>query len=178
MYSTGINSPVTMTIAADGGSYNANEPNWGNTSAFTTAGSPYSNLMQDLIYANKCGHHHVERSCGKCKPTIWFSITRATKMSALAVQALSRSTVSPRPVYGTALPAHWSQGLAMLILRQPCPMVRGTWLLHLDRAVAGGVVPSEGDLDGFQLVAVPEPGTLAMLALAGMGLFGLRRRLA
>ena len=50
-YADGSASGVAMSLTADG-SYNANEPIWGNTSAFTTSGSPYSPLMQDLVYAN------------------------------------------------------------------------------------------------------------------------------
>jgi len=36
-------------------------------------------------------------------------------------------------------------------------------------------VPSYGGIAGFQIVAVPEPGSLALAAMGGMGMFLFRR---
>ena len=50
-YANGAASGVNMTISSPGGgTYCANALNWGNVSPFTPAGSPYSDLMECLMY--------------------------------------------------------------------------------------------------------------------------------
>jgi hypothetical protein len=177
MYSTGINSPVTMTIATGGGSYDANEPTWGNTSAFTTAGSPYSNLMQDLIYAN-------------APATITLSGLAANQTFNLVLynagdQNVGGARTSSFTVNGITQTSVWNGTTSTLVagvdyVDYASATSDGLGNLVINFGVAGGAGALETDLNGFQLMAVPvpEPSSMAILAVAGMMLVGWRRRLA
>lgn len=174
MYATGINSPVTMSVTADG-SYDANEPNWGNTSAFTTAGSPYANLMQDLIYANS-------------PQSITLSGLVANQAYNLVLynagdQNVAGGRTSTFTVNGVTQTSVWDGLTSTLVagvsyVNYASVLSDGTGTLVINFGIAGGTGVLETDLDGFQLMAVPEPSSLAMLAVAGLMLIGWRRRMA
>ncbi len=51
-YADGTPSGVSMTLSSPSGTYNCNATIWGNHSPFTTAGSPYSALMQTLVFVS------------------------------------------------------------------------------------------------------------------------------
>lgn len=171
-YANGSASGVTMSLTADG-SYNANEPNWGNTSAFTTAASPYSNLMQDLIYANN-------------PQSITLSGLAANQAFNLVVysagdQNVGTGRTSSFTVNGITQTSFWNGTTSTLVAGQTyvdysSAMSDGSGNLVINFGVTGGSGALETDLTGFQLVAVPEPSTWALLAAAGV-LVCFRRKL-
>jgi PEP-CTERM motif len=177
-YATGASSPVTMTIASDGGTYNANEPAWSNTSAFTTAASPYSNLMQDLIYANAA-----------TGGTITLSGLAANQAYNLVLynagdQNVGGDRASAFIVNGVSQTSQWDGTTSTLVagvsyVDYSSAMSDGSGNLVITFGAGmtvAGALSSEGDLDGFQLQAVPEPSTWAMLAAGGViMLLGYRR---
>jgi hypothetical protein len=172
-YANGSASGVTMSLTADG-SYNANEPNWGNTSAFTTAASPYSNLMQDLIYANS-------------PQSITLSGLAANQTFNLVLysagdQNVGTGRTSSFTVNGITQTSFWNGTTGTLIPGQtyvdyPSAMSDGSGNLVINFGVTGGSGVLETDLTGFQLIAVPEPSTWALLAAAGVMLGCFRRKL-
>ncbi len=180
MYSTGINSPVTMTIATDGGSYNANEPVWSNTSAFTTAGSPYSNLMQDLIYANGVGAGSITLSGLAANSQFNLVLYNAGDQNVAGDRASSFT------VNGVSQTSQWDGTTSTLVagvsyVDYASAMSDGSGNLVITFGpgmTLAGALSSEGDLDGFQLQAVPEPASLAILGVAGLLFAGWRRRVA
>jgi hypothetical protein len=179
MNSAGINTSVTMTIATDGGSYDANEPNWGNTSAFTTAGSPYSNLMQDLIYANKSGTITLSGLAASATYQLVLYNAGDQNVGAGRASAFTVNGVTQTSVWnGTS--ATLTAGLSYVDFASAMSDGSGNLVITFGPGSIGGVLSSEGDLDGFQIMAagVPEPASLALLGVAGMMFFGWRRRLA
>ena len=125
-YANGSPSGVSMSLTAST-TYNAQS--FGNHSPFVTVNSPYQNLMQ--VYCNRASSYKPVSLSGLA-PNATFNLilynAGDNNVLRLAAQALLRSTVLPRPVFGMALPAHWWQVLIMSIIRQPRPMVRATWL--------------------------------------------------
>ncbi len=177
IYSTGINSPVTMTIATDGGSYDANEPVWGNTSAFTTAGSPYSDLMQDLIYANAAGGGTITLSGLAANQAYNLVLYNAGDQNVGTGRATSFT------VNGVTQSSTWDGLTSTLVagvddVNYASTMSDGSGnlVITFGPGSIAGVLSSEGDLDGFQLEVVPEPGTLALLASGAVLLLGYQRR--
>lgn len=174
----GSASGVTLSLTA-GGSYNANEPNWGNTSAFTTAGSPYSDLMQDELYttapatvtlsglAANQSFQLVVYSSGDQNLGTGFTEKKGT----FTVNGVTQNTVwdgvTSTLINGKTYAEFWtmSDGSGNLVI---------TWGGTPEEA---GVNP-ETDFNGFQLMVVPEPSSLALLGALGMALLGARRRLA
>ena len=177
-YADGSASGVTMSLTA-GGSYNANEPNWGNTSAFTTAGSPYSSLMQDLLYTTAVS-------------TITLSGLAANQTFDLILysagdQNLSGATakVATFTVNGITQTSSWNGITSTLIAGQTyvefasaMSDASGNLVINFGGTPAGTGINTETDLNGFQLIPVPEPSTWAILGLASMMMVGMRRRVA
>ena len=173
-YANGTSSGVTMSLTGDG-TYNANEPSWGNTSAFTVAGSPYSNLMQDCIYAN------VPRS-------ITLSGLAANQTFELVLynaddQNVGTGRTSTFTVNGVTQTSLWNGTASTLIagttyVNYASATSDGSGNLVINYGVAGGSGALETDLDGFQIIqAVPEPSTWAMFAAGAAMLLGYRRSL-
>lgn len=174
-YANGSASGVTMSLTADG-SYDANEPVWGNTSAFTTALSPYSNLMQDLIYANN-------------PRSITLSGLAASQTFNLVLysagdQNVGTGRTSTFTVNGITQTSFWNGTTSTLIAGQTyvdyaSALSDGAGNLVINFGVAGGSGALETDLTGFQLqpVAAPEPSTWAIFAAAGVMLVCFRRKL-
>lgn len=178
IYSTGASSPVTMTISTDanGGSYVANEPNWGNTSAFTTAGSPYSDLMQDLIASKAVGGGIVTLSGLAANQTYNLVLYNA------ADQNVPGGRATDFTVNGVTQTSIWDGTTSTLVAgvdyvdyASATSDGSGNLVITFGQGSVGGVLSSEGDLDGFQLMAVPEPSIWAMLAIGGVMLLGYRR---
>lgn len=176
--STGASSAVTMTIATDGGSYNANEPNWGNYSTFTQAGSPYSALMQDLIYANTVGGGTLSLSGLVANQAYNLVLYNAGDQNVAGDRATAFT------VNGVTQTSQWDgvtstlvAGVSYVDYASAMSDGSGNLVITFGSGVTlAGAVSSEGDIDGFQLQAVPEPSTLAMLAAGGaMLLLGYRR---
>jgi hypothetical protein len=175
IYADGSASGVTMSLTGDG-TYNANEPNWGNTSAFTTAGSPYSNLMQDMIYANN-------------PDTITLSGLAANQTFNLVLynagdQNVAGGRTSSFTVNGITQTSFWDGLTSTLVagtsyVQYLTATSDGSGNLVINYGVVGGSGVLETDLDGFQLATVvPEPGTLALLASGAVLLLGYQRRKA
>lgn len=178
LYADGTSSGVTMSLTA-GGSYNANEPNWGNTSAFTTAGSPYSDLMQDELYttapaaitlsglAANQSFNLVIYSSGDQNLGTGFTEKKGT----FTVNGVTQNTI-------------WDGVTSTLIDGMTYVQFLATSDASGNLAITWGGTPAEAgvnpetDINGFQLVVVPEPSSLAILGVAGMALFGVRRRFA
>jgi len=147
IYANGSASPVTMSLTGDG-TYNANEPGWGNTSAFTTAGSPYSNLMQDMIYAN------VPQS-------ITLSGLAANQTFNLVLynagdQNVGTGRTSSFTVNGITQTSLWNGTANTLIagstyVQYLTATSDGSGNLVINFGVAGGTGALETDLDGFQI---------------------------
>jgi len=166
-YANGSASGVSMSLTGDG-TYDANEPNWGNTSAFTTAGSPYSNLMQDLIYANNVDN--VTLTGLGANQTFELVLYNAGD------QNVGAGRTSSFTVNGVTQTSFWNGTTSTLIAGQTYVQYAsatsdGTGTL----VITYGTGTGETDLDGFQLLAVPEPSTWAMLAAGGVMLLGYRR---
>ncbi len=177
-YANGTSSGVTMSISASaGGSYDANEPNWGNTSAFTTAGSPYSNLMQDEIYTTPAA-------------TLTLSGLAVNQSFNLVIYSAgdqnlgtgNTAKVGTFTVNGVTQTTTWNGTTSTLINGQTYVQFlalsdgSGNLVINYGGTSAATGINPETDFNGFQIVAVPEAGTLALL---GMGLaipFVFRRR--
>jgi hypothetical protein len=176
-YSTGINSAVTMSVVAPDGSYNANEPVWGNTSAFTTAGSPYSNLMQDLLASKSVGGGTITLNGLAANQTYNLVLYNA------ADQNVPGGRATDFTVNGVTQTSTWDGTTSTLVAgvdyvdyASATSDGSGNLVITFGPGSVGGVLSSEGDLDGFQLMAVPEPSTWAMLAAGGViMLLGYRR---
>jgi hypothetical protein len=170
-YANGGASGVTMSLTGDG-TYDANEPNWGNTSAFTTAASPYSNLMEDLIYANS--PQSITLS-GLAANTAYNLIIYSAGDQNVGAGRTSTFTVN-----GNTQTSFWNGTTSTLIAGQTyvqynSALTDGLGKLVINFGVAGGSGALETDLTGFQLAAAPEPSTWAMLAAGGVVLLGYRR---
>jgi hypothetical protein len=177
-YANGSSSTVMLSLsAASGGSYDANEPSWGNTSAFTTAASPYSNLMQDEIYSTPVA-------------TLTLSGLAANQNYELVVysagdQNLGADTVKTGTftVNGVTQTTSWNGTTSTLTdgvtydIFSALSDGSGNLVIDYGGTPAASGVNTETDFNGFQLEAVPEPSTWAILAVAGVLLAGFRRKL-
>jgi PEP-CTERM motif len=168
-YADGSASGVSMSLTVDG-SYDANEPSWSNTSAFTTAGSPYSNLMQDLIFANSA--RSITLSGLAANQTFDLVLYNAGD------QNVGAGRTSSFTVNGVTQTSDWDGLTSTLVagvdyVNYASATSDGSGNLVINLGPGAGA--TEGDLDGFQLLAVPEPSTWAMLAIGGVMLLGYRR---
>jgi len=168
----GAPTGVSLTLSAPNGTYNANSVNWGNASPFTTAGSPYSALMQTCLVANN-GSGPV----GNVTLT-GLAVGQAYN---LYVYCASDQNVPAGGRTGTFTVGANSQNYTWDGVTST--LVNGVSYLEFAgiTSVGGTLVidfgntTAETDFNGLQLVAVPEPGTLALLGM-GLPLFFIRRR--
>jgi hypothetical protein len=171
----GSASGVTMSLTADG-SYDANEPTWGNTSAFTTAASPYSNLMEDLIYSGAGNVNTMTLSGLPANQTFDLILYSAGD------QNVGAGRTGTFTVNGNTQTSFWDGTTSTLTAGQTyvefaSALSDGSGNLVINLGSATG---DETDLTGFQLnpvSSVPEPSTCALLSVAGVALFCLRRKL-
>jgi hypothetical protein len=177
-YADGSVSGVTMVVNA-GGSYDANEPGWGNTSPFTVAASPYSNLMQDEIFTTAASTLSLSglAALGQYQLVIYsagdqnLGAGNTTKAGTWTVNGNTQTTT-------------WNGTTSTLINGQTYVVFAaqadgsGNLVINYGGTPAGTGINQESDLNGFQLELVPEPGTLALLASGAVLLLGYQRRKA
>jgi hypothetical protein len=149
LLSDGVTSSgVSMTLSSPSGTYNANSTSWGNHSPFTTAGSPYSALMQTLV------------ACSVANQAASVTLTGLTVGQGydLYVYTATDQNVSGGrqglfTVNGNAQYYVWDgkttnlvSGVSYLKFTGVTPDATGTLVIHF-----GGLPTGETDLNGFQL---------------------------
>ena len=162
-YASGAASGVTMSFTAGGG-YGANEPNWGGNSPFNS--TPYQNLMEDYLYTGP-----TTITLAGLLPNQAYSLFL---YNAADNNSGVRTTVFT--VNGNNLNSIWDATSSTLIsgvtyVNFPSALSDGSGVLVINVAGAGG----EGDINGFQLLAVPEPSSLALFSTGLLALLGYRR---
>jgi hypothetical protein len=168
----GSASGVTMSLTARG-TFDANEPVWGSTSPFTVAGSPFSNLMEDFLFATQeFGPKTVTLSGLGANQTfdlvLYSAGNAAARQSSFTVNGVTKTSTYDNVTttlvdgvtyvrYATAT----SDGSGNLVIT------------YFSNVVAG-----EANLNGFQLQAltpIPEPSTYAFAVAGGLALLVVRR---
>lgn len=171
-YADGITpSGVSLTLSAPNGTYNANSVYWGNNSPFTTAGSPYSALMQTTLVSNNGSG-----------PGGNVTLTGLALNQQYALYVYSASDENPHmgtfTVNGVSQNIGWDGVTSTLVngvtYLQFNAMSDGTGTLVINF----GNATAETDFNGLQLQVVPEPGTLALFASGAVLLLSYQRRKA
>jgi hypothetical protein len=183
--SAGAATGVSLSLSAPSGTYGANSVNWNNYSTFSwatlgneqtlTGGpfTPYSALYSHTLVANSAAGNGNVTLTGLAANQAYNLVLYSA--SDLNVGAGRTGTFTVNGVTQTTL---WTaSGATTLILgvdytEYVSTLSSGTGTLTINFGNLGG---SESDLNGFQLQAVPEPGTLALLGM-GLPLFFIRRR--
>jgi hypothetical protein len=163
----GSASGVSMSLTASS-SYNANEPNWGNHSPFTTAASPYSNLMQDMVYANTPQSITLSGLANSAYNLVLYNA---------GDQNVGTGRLNTFSVNGVTQTSMWDGVTSTLVAGVDYVQYSAAITTGGTLVINFGAASGETDLDGFQLSVVPEPATLA---LAGLGIAALsifRRRI-
>ena len=172
--STGVITPVTLSLTASSGTYDANSIYWGNNSPFTTAGSPYAVLMASCLVSHTAG------------VTDTVTLSGLTPNGAYSLYTYNASDANEAPERTSTFTVN---GLTLTSVYDGATttLVNGVdYLQFAATADAGGNLVisfgnsangDETDFNGFQLeAAVPEPGTLALLASGAVLLLGYRRK--
>jgi hypothetical protein len=165
-YANGSSSGVLMSLTASS-SYDAQS--FGNHSPFVTAGSPYQNLMQDLLVANSL----ETVTLSGLAPNATFNLI----LYNAGDNNVGAGRTSTFAVNGVTQTSDWDGATSTLVagvdyVNYSSVTSDGSGNLVIDYGLSSG---GESDLDGFQLLAVPEPSTWAMLAAGGVMLLGYRR---
>ncbi len=158
-YGDGTASGVNMTISSpDGGTYCANAYTWGNDSPFTPAGSPYSDLMECLMYVGGGGSANITLTGLKVGQGYNLYVYTAGD------QSVSGGRQGQYTVAGNAQYYVWDgkttnlvEGVTYLEFVGVAPDSTGTLVINLGNATA------ETDLDGFQLQAAPAGPSPSMI---------------
>jgi hypothetical protein len=171
-FANGSSSGATMSLTASS-TYDTQA--FGNQSPFVVAGSPYQNLLQDLLVGNT--PQTITLSGLAANQTFSLVLYNAGDNNVGAAGRTSSFTVN-----GVTQTSHWDGAANTLIAGTDYVQystVTSDALGNLVITYGPGAGASEGDLDGFQLApaAVPEPSTWAMLAAGGVVLLGYRRSL-
>jgi PEP-CTERM motif len=169
--SMGITSGISLTFSAPAAFNAASYPQAGLPNGFY--GTPYSNLMNDYLvaYPNQPGQFTLSG----LQPTQDYQLLVYTDSAADGTGRQTNVTVSGLTVTQlTNAPLNpmfnqFVQGSNYLAFNVK-PTQAG--LLTVDFSAAVG----EGDITGFQLVAVPEPSTLALMLVGGLGVVYLTVR--
>ena len=177
-YVNGAASGVSLTLSAPNGTYNANSAWWGNYSPFTTAGSPYSPLMQSCLVANSAAGNGYVTLSGLTPLGTYSLITynasdeneTAGRTSSFTVNGVTQTSTYDG-VTSTLV-----NGVDYLVFAGVTADAGGNLTINF-----GNLGVSESDFNGFQLQGVnpvPEPSTFALVG-AGMALLlGYQRRKA
>jgi hypothetical protein len=189
--STGAATPVTLSLSAPNGTYGANSVNWNNHSTYSYIG-PFPNLNENAAFV--------------LTPTLYSALTGTMLVANTAGNPgnVTLSGLAPNQAFDLYL---YNAGDANIGAgRTSTFIVNGitqtsTWMADTHALVAGdsyteyvnamsdgagnlvitfgdGSGVTESDLNGLQLQAVPEPGTLALLASGAVLLLGYQRRKA
>jgi hypothetical protein len=169
--STGAVTPVTLSLIASQ-TYSATQPGWGNSSPFVTAGSPYANLFNTMLVATTANPQQTVTLNGLAPNQAYQLITyngsdqneAGARPSLFTVNGVTQTSTYDG-VQSTLI-----NGVDYLVFNA---MSDGTGTLVINYGVSGAF---ETDFNGFQLQAVPEPGTLALLASGAVLLLGVQRR--
>jgi hypothetical protein len=167
----GAPTGVSLTLSAPNGTYNANSVYWGNYSPFTTAGSPYSALMQTCLVANNGS------GPGGNVTLTGLAVGQAYN---LYVYTASDENAAPGRTGTFSVGANsqnytWDGVTSTLVNGVSYLEFAGVTSVGGTLVIDFGNATAETDFNGLQLVAVPEPGTLALLGM-GLPLFFIRRR--
>jgi hypothetical protein len=166
--SMGITSGVTLTFSASTAFNAAAYPQAGLPNGFY--GTPYSNLMNDYLvaYPNQPGQFTLSG----LQPTQDYQLLVYTdsasdgggRQTNVTVSGLTITQLTNAPL--NPMFNQFVQGYNYLAFDVK-PTQAG--LLTVDFSAAVG----EGDITGFQLVAVPEPATSALVLIGGLGIICL-----
>ena len=183
--SLGVATGVSLSLSAPSGTYGANSVNWGNYSTFSWASladeqaqtggpyTPYSALFSHTLVANSAAANGSVTLTGLAANQAYNLVLYSA--SDVNVGAGRTSTFV---VNGVTQTTTWtSSGATTLIAgvdytEYLSTVSDGTGTLTIN---FGNLIASESDLNGFQLQAVPEPGTLAVLGM-GLSLLFIHRR--
>ena len=168
-----------------GGSYDANEPGWNNHSPFTTAASPYSNLMQDEIFSTPLATLTLSGLAASQSYQLVIYSAGDQNLSINGDPTVYTSKVGTFTVNGVTQTTTWYGTQNTLIAGQTYVQFAATSDANGNLVInyggtpinqAAGINP-ETDVTGFQL-EVPEPGTLALVSAGAALLLGYQRRKA
>ena len=167
-----------------GGSYDANEPGWNNHSPFTTAGSPYSNLMEDEVFSTPVATLTLSGLAPLQSYALVIYSAGDQNLQINGDPTVYTSKVGTFTVNGVTQTTTWYGTQNTLIAGQTYVQFAATSDANGNLVInyggtpinqAAGINP-ETDFSGFQLV--PEPSTLALLASGAVLLLGYQRRKA
>ena len=166
----GSPSGVSMSLTAST-TYNAQS--FGNHSPFVTVNSPYQNLMQSIV----TGQVPQTISLSGLAPNATFNLILYNAGDNNVIAPGRTSTFTVNGVTQTSL---WDGTTSTLVagvdyVNYSSVTANGSGNLVINYGVAGGTGDLETDLNGFQLQAVPEPSTWAMLAAGGVLMLGYHR---
>ena len=165
--STGAVTPVSMTFTSGGG-FALPEPNWGgNVTPY--AGGPWNNLMCDFLYT------------GPTVVTLSGLAPSQAYQWVLYSAANNAGRITDFTVNGNTLTSTYDNATTTLVegvsyVNYGSVMSDGSGVLSV--TVTAGVGATEGNLNGFQIQAVPEPGTFALVSAGAALLLGYQRRKA
>ena len=184
--SAGAPTGVSLSLSAPSGTYGANSVNWSNYSPFSWASladeqaltggpyTPYSALYSHTLVANSATADGSVVLSGLTPGTYNLFLYNASdanegtgRTSTFVVNGVTQtSTYGPNG--GGVYPTTLISGVDYVEYARVT--TTGTLTINF-----GNLIASESDLNGLQLQAVPEPGTLALLGM-GLPLFFIRRR--